>query len=84
MKPFYFCLFIFVFLSCVSKRDIVYFQNDEINQDLVSNHFVTTFKSDDLLQITISAKDLESVAPFNLPVTNFMSVGGNAMGQMQQ
>lgn len=82
-KFFYFALFCLSF-SCVSKKDIVYFQNDEINQELVSNDFVTTFKSDDLLQITISAKELESVAPFNLPVTNFMSVGGNAMGQMQQ
>lgn len=77
------CLTITFLTSCVSKKKIVYFQNDEINQELVSNDFVTTFKSDDLLQITISAKELESVAPFNLPVANFMQVG-KGMGQMQQ
>lgn len=80
----FFVFLILFFSSCVSKRDIVYFQNDTINQAKVSNDFVTTFKSDDLLQITISAQDLQSAAPFNLPVTNFLAIGGNAMGQLQQ
>lgn len=70
--------------SCVSKKSIVYFQNDEINQNEVTNDFVTIFKPDDLLQITISAEDIESVQPFNLPVTNFSSVSGSAFGQPLQ
>ena len=73
-----------LFQSCVSKKSIVYFQKGKIDQSKVTNDFVTVFKPDDLLQITISAENLESVVPFNLPVTNFMAIGGNAMGQLQQ
>lgn len=76
-------VFVFVMSSCVSKKDIVYFQNESIDQAKVSNDFVTTFKPDDLLQITISAKDMQSVKPFNLPIVNFMPAGGGAMGQGQ-
>lgn len=66
--------------SCVSKKTIVYFQNDEVDQVNVSNNFVTIFKPDDLLQITVSAQDLESVQPFNLPAVNFSATNGNAFG----
>ncbi len=85
LKFLYFLVFFYVFSSCVSKKDIVYFQNDEIDQSKVSNDFVTVFKPDDLLQITISAENIESVQPFNMPVTSFMqSGGGNTVGQLQQ
>ena len=48
-------LFLIVFFnSCVSKKEIVYFQNDDIDQAKVSNSYKTIFKPDDLLQITIS------------------------------
>lgn len=70
--------------SCVSKKSIVYFQNDQIDQDKVSNNFVTIFKPDDLLQITISAEDLESVQPFNLPAVNFSAVSGSVFGNPMQ
>lgn len=82
-KTFYLFSVLLFFLaqtSCVSKKNIVYFQNDQINQSEVSNNFVTIFKPDDLLQITISALDMESVQPFNLPVANFSTVTGNAFG----
>lgn len=70
--------------SCVSKKSIVYFQNDQIDQAKVDNNFVTIFKPDDLLRITISAQDLESVQPFNLPAVNFSAVNGRAIGQPLQ
>lgn len=61
-----------IFLSsCVSRKKIVYFQNDQINQDKVSNSFNTIIKPDDLLQITVSSSDFEASKPFNLPSVSF-------------
>lgn len=70
--------------SCVSKKKITRFQYDEINQSLVSNDYKTVFKPDDLLQITISAQDLKSVAPFNLPAVNLSATTGLAVAQPMQ
>lgn len=74
----------FVMTSCVSKKRITRFQYDEIDQSLVSNDYKTVFKPDDLLQITISARDLKSVAPFNLPAVNFLATTGLAVAQPMQ
>jgi polysaccharide export outer membrane protein len=71
-------------VSCVSKKKIIRFQYDEIDQSLVSNDYKTVFKPDDLLQITISAQDLRSVAPFNLPAVNFSATTGLAVAQPLQ
>ena len=73
--------FIVFFSSCVSKKSITYFQNDSIDQSKVSNNYTTIFKPDDLLQITISAQDLEAVQPFNLPAVTFDVGTGRALGQ---
>ena len=70
--------------SCVSKKDIVYFQNDAIEQEKVSNSFKTMIKPDDLLQITITALDIEAVRPFNLTTINFATASNRAVGQGQQ
>jgi polysaccharide export outer membrane protein len=70
--------------SCVSKKDIIYFQNDEINQVKVSNSYQTIIKPDDLLQIVITAQDKEAVEPFNLGMVNFAATSNNAMGIQQQ
>ena len=48
-------LFAVLLCSCVSKKQIVYFQNDNIDQSKVTNSYKTIFKPDDLLQITISS-----------------------------
>jgi len=50
----------------VSKKDILYFQKDEINQIKVSNSYTTIVKPDDLLLITVTAQDLEAAIPFNI------------------
>ena len=77
----YTALLLILFLSsCVSRKKIIYFQNDEINQKKVSNSYKTIFKPDDLLQITISAQDLEAVKPFNLPVVTYSLATDNAVG----
>lgn len=70
--------------SCVSKKDITYFQNDEIDQNKVSNSYKTIFKPDDLLQITISALDFESVKSFNLPAVSFATTTDTPVGAPQQ
>ena len=75
---------IILFSSCVSKKTIVYFQNDEIDQSKVSNNYTTIFKPDDLLQIIVSARNIESAIPFNLPAVTFDASNGRAVGQPVQ
>ena len=40
------------FASCVSKKDIVYLQFDEVDTAKVNNDYQLRFKPDDLVQIT--------------------------------
>jgi polysaccharide export outer membrane protein len=63
------------FSSCVSTKKITYFQFDQIDQENVSNSYQTTFKPDDLIQITIASDNREAVEPFNLvsPAANGLS-----------
>jgi len=70
--------------SCVSNKDIAYFQFDEIEQSKVSNKFETIFKPDDLLEITISSDNIEATIPFNLPAVTFSSTTGAALGSPKQ
>lgn len=78
------CVFcIGIFSSCVPKKKIIYFQNDTINQENVSNSYQTIFKPDDLLQITITAEDLEAVKPFNLPAVAISTVTNSPIGTPQ-
>lgn len=70
--------------SCVSKKQIHYFQNDEINQNEVVNTYTTIFKPDDLLQITVTTDDPESSKAFNLPAVTFSSTTNLPLGQPVQ
>tara|TARA_R110002126_G_scaffold286935_2_gene439222 strand:- start:2314 stop:3087 length:774 start_codon:yes stop_codon:yes gene_type:complete len=79
-----FLLLLLQLSACVSKKDIIYFQNDEIDQSKVSNSYKTVIKPDDLLQIVVTALDTEAVVPFNLGMVNFSATGGAAMGMQQQ
>jgi polysaccharide export outer membrane protein len=72
------------FASCVSKKDIVYFQNDTIDQSQVSNSYKTIIKPDDVLQITITALDVEAVRPFNLAAVTYSTSSNSAIGVAQQ
>jgi len=72
------------FSSCVSKKDIVYFQNDAIDQEKVSNSYMTIIKPDDLLLITITAADTEAVRPFNLSAVASATSSNSAAGVAQQ
>lgn len=85
MKNILYIGLVLVFLaSCVSKKKITRFQYDTINQSLVSNNYKTIFKPDDLLQITISAQDIDAVKPFNLPAVTFAVTTGTVSGQPRQ
>jgi polysaccharide export outer membrane protein len=80
----FFVLFFVLFSSCVSKKDIVYFQNDAIDQSKVSNSYKTIIKPDDLLQITITSQDIEAVRPFNLSAVTYSTSSNSAIGVAQQ
>lgn len=69
-----------ILTSCVSRKEIVYFQNGTVNQENVSNSYKTILKPDDLLQITVSATNLEAVKPFNLPVVTYSVSTDRAVG----
>ncbi len=77
-------LTITIFTSCVSKKKIVYFQNDQIDQSKFSNSYKTIFKPDDLLQITVSALDIEAVKPFNLPAVSYATTTNSVIGTPRQ
>lgn len=84
-KLFFFVIFsLLLFSSCVSKKDIIYFQNDEIDQSKVSNNYTTIFKPDDLLQITVSAEELKAVIPFNLPAVTYSASTSAVVGTPKQ
>jgi polysaccharide export outer membrane protein len=70
--------------ACVSKKDIIYFQNDEIDQAKVSNSYKTIIKPDDVLQITITALDIEAARPFNLAAVTYATSSNSPVGQAQQ
>jgi polysaccharide export outer membrane protein len=71
------------FISCISKKDIVYLQFDAVDKENVNNDYQLRFKPDDLLQITVSADDLISVQPFNLPVVAYSALTNTIIGQPQ-
>ncbi|UAM96580.1 polysaccharide biosynthesis/export family protein [Polaribacter litorisediminis] len=80
LKNVFVVFFSIVFLSnCVSKKKIIYFQNDEIDQAKVSNSYKTIIKPDDLLQISITAINTAAVAPFNITA----GVGSLGVGSSQ-
>jgi polysaccharide export outer membrane protein len=75
-------LSLFVF-SCASKEDIVYFQNTQDYETMISdNSYSYKFKVDDLLSINVSTLDPEASIPFNLLATP--QVQGGGFGQAQQ
>lgn len=84
LKTLFISIGILSITSCVSKKDIIYFQNDEIDQANVSNSYKTIIKPDDLLQITITALDTEAVRPFNLAAVTYSTSSNSAIGVAQQ
>lgn len=73
-----------LFSSCVSNKKIAYFQIDEIKQEDVNNNYKTIFRPDDLLQITVSSKDLMAARIFNLPAVAYSTTTNSVVGTPQQ
>ncbi len=72
-------LFLLSFSSCVSKKEVVYFQNAKDFETIVdTDTFNPKFKVDDIISIFVSTFDMEAAAPFNL----FISGGNNSNPQL--
>ncbi len=66
--------------SCVTKKDVVYFQNAKNFETIVdTDTFTPRFKVNDIVSIFVSTFDLEAVKPFNL----FIDGGGGGSSQPQ-
>jgi polysaccharide biosynthesis/export protein len=67
--------------SCTSKKKIIYFQGASTISAEINKNYTPIFHTDDLLSITVMGLDLESVKPYNMPVSNFNNnMGGYASG----
>lgn len=72
MKSNYIFKFLIFFLilisitSCVSKKNMVYFQNDEIISNELLKNYAPKIQTDDILSIIVSASEPESAMKFNL------------------
>ncbi|BAO77462.1 polysaccharide biosynthesis/export family protein [Winogradskyella sp. PG-2] len=71
--------------SCASRKNIVYFQDEPLEEGvLMSEPKQLLYKPDDILTINVSALDPDTVKPFNLPViTNNTTSLTSAQGQLQ-
>lgn len=68
--------------SCVSKKEIIYFQDEPLNGlEKVNFNPETVFKPNDLLSIHVSGPDPETVRPFNLPVITMATSSVNLQGE---
>ena len=74
------CIILFLSLSsCVSKKQVVYFQNAKNFETIVdTDTFAPKFKVNDIVSIFVSTFDIEAVAPFNL----YLGGGGNSNPQL--
>lgn len=70
-----------VVVGCKSSKEIAYFQGDDIKMPESVQQYDLKIAPDDILSITVSAMNVESVAPFNLPVAATNSIDGRATGQ---
>lgn len=62
-----FLMLLFLFFSCGSKKDTVYYQNiDEMTAEQKQSSYEIKIQPDDLLLIIVSAEDPEVAIPFNL------------------
>ena len=66
--------------SCASRKDLVYFQDEPLNDQMIlDTKFELKYQTNDILTIDISALDPELAKPFNL--TAVSNNGGNLNAQ---
>lgn len=76
-------LFVALFLlsSCASRKNLVYFYNENKSNKADSTlTYIPTIKPDDLLSIIISSIELDASKPFNQPVYSYTYDGKNIGG----
>ena len=57
--------------SCASRKNIVYFQDEPLEEGLLTSEPTQLiYKPDDILTINVSALDPDTVRPFNLPAVS--------------
>lgn len=75
------CFSIFIFSSCTSRKEIVYFQDIESeNEESTIQRYKTTLQPDDLLVITVSAVDMDAVRPFNIITASYSPINNTLIG----
>ncbi|GGK42683.1 MULTISPECIES: polysaccharide biosynthesis/export family protein [Flavobacteriaceae] len=52
--------------SCVSKKDMIYFQNDETISNELYKNYAPKIQTADILNITVSAREPDAVKAYNL------------------
>ncbi len=72
--------------SCVSRKEIVYFQGLDKAESRLDENIDTSLeiKTNDLLTISVSAAEQEAALPFNLPVIGVPQGGGLSVNGRQQ
>lgn len=72
-------------VSCVSKKDVLYFQDiEKLNEAHENSNYKTIIRPDDLLTITVSVLDPKAAMPFNPPIVNSASLDGQSVSGRQQ
>lgn len=67
MKKIVFLSLLFVFFSCASRKNIVYYQDiDSLSKEQNLSSYEIKIQPDDLLMILVSSDDPEAAVPFNL------------------
>lgn len=64
--------------SCVSKKDMIYFQNDDVISNELLKNYAPRIQSDDVLSILVNATEPESVQPYNLYQVNGQAIAANS------
>lgn len=67
--------------SCVSKQKILYVQDIETSLNDQVTSYENTIQQDDVLRITVSSKNMETVAPYNPTIGIATNNGLQAAGQ---
>ena len=84
----WYLLLLFIVTSCAAPKNVIYFQDldKELQQNIEQNYEIE-IRKDDLLGITVSARNPELAIPFNLPATAYTmeaktSGGGTQLGYL--
>ena len=65
-----------LFSSCVTKKEVIYFQNAKDFETIVdTDTFTPKFKVNDIVSVFVSTFDIEAAAPFNLYISGGGSTG---------